>query len=220
MSTQKRTPFAMYAAVAAIAAMIGFGAIYVMGGPGDNGAREKTAGGTAGALPAAAEKPSAGSPAARLNTGEMATFVFKDAPMPLPDFKFNGPDGSSRTLADWKGKVVLLNIWATWCGPCRKEMPYLDKLKAELGGDSFDVLAISIDRGEAKKPKDFLGEIKVQNLEFYHDPSAQLGFTLKAIGMPATLLIDAQGREIGRLVGPAEWHGADAKRLIGAYLKK
>jgi thiol-disulfide isomerase/thioredoxin len=203
----------MYAAVAVVSAIIGIGAIYVMVGAGDNGGSEKTATDVR-AAEAKTEAPRTGT---RLNTGAMATFVFRDTPTALPDLAFNGPDGKPRSLADWKGKVVLLNVWATWCAPCRKEMPYLDNLKRELGGDDFDVLAISIDRGSADKPLAFLNEIKVNALELYHDPSAQLGFTLKIIGMPATLLIDREGKEIGRLVGPAVWDSAEAKRLIKAH---
>ena len=153
----------------------------------------------------------------KLNRGDMTTFVFKKQPVALPkEARFNGPDGAPLTLDNFKGKVVLLNLWATWCAPCRKEMPHLNQLQQELGSDSFEVVAVSIDRGSPDKSKKFLDEVGATALRLYHDPGAQLGFTLKAIGMPATLLINGDGREIGRLVGPAEWHGEDAKRLIRA----
>ncbi|MCL4164456.1 UNVERIFIED_CONTAM: hypothetical protein GTU68_002179, partial [Idotea baltica] len=106
-------------------------------------------------------------------------------------------------LSDLQGKVVLLNLWATWCAPCRKEMPHLNQLQEELGSDQFEVVAVSVDRGSAEKSKKFLAEVGANALRFYHDPTAQAGFSLMAIGMPTTLLFDREGREIGRLVGPA-----------------
>ena len=140
--------------------------------------------------------------------------------MALPGIAFNDANGKPRTLDDWAGKVVLLNIWATWCSPCRKEMPHLDALQRALGGEKFEVVAVSIDRGTPEKSRKFLAEVKATALKLYHDPNAQLGFTLKAIGMPATLLIDKQGREVGRLVGPAEWNAEEAKRLVRAEIEK
>jgi len=146
----------------------------------------------------------------------MAMFVFSE-PKPLPEFKFKDGQGTVRTLQDWRGKVVLINLWATWCTPCRKEMPDLDRLQKDLGGKTFEVVAISVDRGSQDGPRKFLKEIGA-DLKLFHDSSARLGNTLKVIGLPATLLIDAQGREIGRLVGPAKWDGQDAKRLIRAAI--
>jgi thiol-disulfide isomerase/thioredoxin len=156
---------------------------------------------------------------APLNRGAMTTFVFKKTPMDLPDdVTFNDKAGQAVGLDQFAGKVVLLNLWATWCAPCRKEMPDLDRLQADLGGDRFEVVAVSLDRGSADKARAFLNEIGVKRLRFFHDPEAKLGFKLMAIGMPTTLLIDAKGREIGRLVGPAEWHSEDAKKLIRSVL--
>lgn len=152
-----------------------------------------------------------------LNRGAMTTFVFKKQPMKISNPPaFNGPDGQPMTLADFKGKVVLLNLWATWCAPCRKEMPHLNQLQEELGSDQFEVVAVSVDRGSAAKSKQFLAEVGATSLRFYHDPKAKAGFSLMAIGMPTTLLFDQNGREIGRLVGPAEWHSQEAKELIKA----
>ncbi|MBU2533139.1 MAG: TlpA family protein disulfide reductase [Alphaproteobacteria bacterium] len=149
----------------------------------------------------------------------MTTFVFKKQPTAVvKQPTFNGPDGQSMTLDDLKGKVVLLNLWATWCAPCRKEMPYLDTLQKELGSDQFEVVALSVDRGSPQKAKDFLAEVGASSLKFYHDPTAQAGFALMAIGMPTTLLFDREGREIGRLAGPAEWHSKEAKDLIRAAI--
>jgi len=132
-------------------------------------------------------------------------FDLHDTPKTLPEVRFQDADGKSRTFADFKGKIVLLNIWATWCGPCRREMPTLDRLQGKLGGPGFEVLALSIDRGGPKVVRKFFSEINIRNLALYIDPSAKAGHALKVVGLPVTLLLDHQGREIGRLVGPAEW---------------
>lgn len=131
------------------------------------------------------------------------------APKALPVVRFQDGDGRPRTLADFTGKVVLLNIWATWCGPCRHEMPTLDRLQGRLGGPEFEVLALSIDRGGPDVVRKFFAEIGVQHLGLYIDPSAKAGHALKAIGLPVTLLLDREGQEIGRLIGPAEWDTAE-----------
>jgi thiol-disulfide isomerase/thioredoxin len=149
----------------------------------------------------------------------MAAFVFRKAPEPLPAFSFQDATGRERTLADWRGKVVLLNLWATWCAPCRKEMPALDRLQAELGSDRFEVVAVSVDRKGLEGARKFLEETKAGHLALYADPTARLAATLRAVGLPATLLIDAEGREVGRLLGPAEWDSEDARRLIRAVVR-
>ena len=224
MSSEQKSSWTTYIVVAAVSAVIGFAAIYVIVSGNDNGTAQQTTSLTEAvksAQPAAkaANSAAGAEKSGKLNVGKMVTFVFKKEPQPVPEAKFNDAGGKAITLADFKGKVVLLNLWATWCAPCRKEMPHLDQLQAELGSDGFEVVAISIDRGSPEKSRKFLDEINAKALKLYHDPSAQLSFTLKTIGMPSTLLIDAEGRELGRLVGPAEWHSADAKRLIQAQLQ-
>ena len=149
----------------------------------------------------------------------MAAFVFKKTPEALPDFVFLDATGKERTLKDWRGKVVLLNLWATWCIPCRKEMPGLERLQKDMGSDKFEVVAVSADRKGIEGAKTFLDGIKVSGLGLYADPSVRVTSTLKAIGLPATLLLDREGREIGRLTGPAEWDSADAKALVKAALR-
>jgi thiol-disulfide isomerase/thioredoxin len=114
---------------------------------------------------------------------------------------------------------VLLNLWATWCLPCRKEMPALDRLQSTLGSEQFQVVAISVDRTGLPGAKKFLEETKTPNLALYADPTARLTSSLRAAGLPATLLIDKEGREIGRLLGPAEWDGEAAKRLIQSVIR-
>jgi thiol-disulfide isomerase/thioredoxin len=148
----------------------------------------------------------------------MAAFVFRKQPEALPEVKFQDAEGKQRTLADWRGKVVLLNLWATWCVPCRREMPALDRLQQELGSDRFEVVAVSVDRKGIEGARKFLDETKAGKLALYVDPTTRLTSELRAVGLPATLLIDRQGREIGRLLGPAEWDSEDAKRLIRAAL--
>jgi thiol-disulfide isomerase/thioredoxin len=149
----------------------------------------------------------------------MAAFIFRKAPEEVPAIRFQDATGRERTLDDWRGKVVLLNLWATWCLPCRKEMPALDRLQRELGSERFEVLAVSVDRTGLQGARKFLDEAKVGNLSLYADGTARMASTLRAAGLPATLLLDAQGREIGRLLGPAEWDSEDAKRIIRAAMK-
>jgi thiol-disulfide isomerase/thioredoxin len=154
-----------------------------------------------------------------LSVGEMTKFVFKPAPEALPKVSFVDSEGKERSLDDWKGKVVLLNLWATWCVPCRKEMPGLDRLQTELKSDKFEVIAVSIDRTGTAGAKKFLDQIKVQNIVVLADPTVRMATTLRAAGLPATILIDAEGREIGRLLGEAEWDSPEAKALIKAVVK-
>ena len=142
--------------------------------------------------------------------------MFRKQPEALPEIKFQDAEGKERTLADWRGKVVLLNLWAAWCLPCRKEMPSLDRLQAAMGSDKFEVVALSVDRKGLEASRKFLDDTKVERLTLYVDPSARATSALRVVGLPATLLLDTQGREIGRLLGPAEWDSEDAKRLIRA----
>jgi thiol-disulfide isomerase/thioredoxin len=152
-------------------------------------------------------------------TGAVAAFIVKAKPDAVPELSFVDAKGEPRTLRDFNGKVVLLNLWATWCAPCRKEMPGLDKLQAELGSSTFEVVAISVDRSGPVGARKFLDSIGTKNLALYADPTARLTSTLKAIGMPTTLLIDSEGREVGRLTGPAEWDSEDAKALIKSAMQ-
>jgi thiol-disulfide isomerase/thioredoxin len=196
---------------AGLAAVAGFASVYVTLGRPDNAPRPAAA-----APPAPAAQPIAPTGPGRNapSQGQMAGFVFRKAPEDLAEVKFVDATGKERTLRDWKGKIVLLNLWATWCLPCRKEMPALDRLQRELGSDSFEVVALSVDRAGLGGARKFLDEAKVEKLALYADPTARMASTLRAAGLPATLLIDREGREIGRLLGPAEWDGEDARRLI------
>ncbi len=154
--------------------------------------------------------------------GEVAGVLVPDLPRKLPELRFQDGEGKDLTLADFAGKTVLLNIWATWCAPCREEMPALNALQSEMGGDAFTVVAVSIDTQGLDKPRNFLEELKIGDLGFYADPSANLFQELKVagrgVGLPTTLIVDGEGCEIGYLPGPADWASEDAKALIGAAL--
>lgn len=158
-------------------------------------------------------------PASDNSKSGLLAFVRKPQPTAMPEFRFTDADGKEMTLADFKGKTVLLNLWATWCGPCREEMPGLDRLQAELGGDNFEVVALSLDRGGIEASQRFLDQIKVKSLATYVDATGKASKPLRVIGMPTTLLIDADGLEVGRLIGPAEWDSTAAKKLIEATLR-
>ena len=136
-------------------------------------------------------------------------FARAAAPKALPELQLEDAQGRKRTLADFRGKVVLLNVWATWCTPCREEMPALDRLQARLGGPAFQVVAISVDQQGPAIAQRFYREIGVKSLDFYIDPSARAAFQLDAKGLPVSILIDRQGREIGRQLGAAAWDSAE-----------
>lgn len=133
------------------------------------------------------------------------------APVPVPTLTFVDASGTTRSLADYRGKFVLLNIWATWCVPCRTEMPTLDRLQGLLGSADFEVLAVSIDRGGTEVVQKFFAETGVKHLTTNVDASGRAAFALGILGLPATLLLDRDGMEIGRLIGPTEW---DAPEMI------
>ena len=154
--------------------------------------------------------------------GEVAAVQVARTPKALPNLSFAGPDGKMRTLADFRGRTVLLNLWATWCVPCRKEMPALDTLQKTLGGADFEVVAINIDTRNLDKPKTWLTENGIATLAYYADPSAKVFQELKsagkAFGMPTTLIIDPRGCELATLAGPAEWASEDAIRMVKTAL--
>ena len=160
---------------------------------------------------------------APLAHGEVAALTMASAPLRLPDLAFEDAEGKPRKLSDWRGKIVLLNLWATWCVPCRKEMPALDELQGKLGGKDFEVVAVNIDTRDPDKPRNFLKEANLTRLGFFADQKAKVFQDLKtigrALGMPTSVLVDAQGCEIGTIAGPAEWASEDAVKLIKAAVK-
>jgi thiol-disulfide isomerase/thioredoxin len=157
---------------------------------------------------------------APLAHGEVAALTMATAPLRLPDLTFEDAEGNQKKLSDWRGHTVLVNLWATWCVPCRKEMPALDRLQSKLGGKDFQVVAINIDTRDPEKPRNFLKEAKLTQLGYFSDDKAKVFQELKAIGralgMPTSVLVDAQGCEIGTIAGPAEWDSDDAVKLITA----
>jgi thiol-disulfide isomerase/thioredoxin len=154
--------------------------------------------------------------------GEVAAVTPAAKPLLVPDLAFQDGTGATRKLSDWRGRTVLLNLWATWCVPCRKEMPALDELQKELGSANFEVVAINIDTRDLQKPRIFLNETGIKALGYFSDEKAkvfqELKMVGKAFGMPTSLLIDAKGCEIGTIAGPAEWASPDAIKLIKAAL--
>lgn len=140
-------------------------------------------------------------------------------PRPLPEVTFETMDGAPASLGDFRGKVVVLNLWATWCAPCREEMPSLDALQAQFDPQEMVVLALSVDRAGPERVQAFLDEIGVTRLSVYRDPKAAATRTLKAPGLPTTLLIDRQGREVGRIMGVAEWDGPEAVAAVRSILE-
>jgi thiol-disulfide isomerase/thioredoxin len=209
-----RTPRArklVLASCVGLLAAVGLAAVYGIGAFGRN--------------PAAAECRQAAEIAKRVAPfahGEVAAVTAASKPAQLPDLKFQLASGETKNLSEWRGRTVLLNLWATWCVPCRKEMPALDALQAKLGGAGFEVVAINIDTRDAEKPKTWLRDAGINRLGYYSDSSAKVFQDLKAagkaFGMPTTLLIDPAGCEIASLAGPAEWASDDAIKLVRAAL--
>ncbi len=140
------------------------------------------------------------------------------SPQRIADVKFEDGTGGQRRLADFRGKVVVLNIWATWCGPCRAEMPTLDRLQSQLGSKDFEVVALSIDRGGQVAVKSFYDEIDIRALAVYVDATTEAQGQLGIVGVPTTLLIDPEGREVARYTGPAEWDRPEVVDTIRRYL--
>jgi thiol-disulfide isomerase/thioredoxin len=154
--------------------------------------------------------------------GEVAAVTVAEEARKIPTLAFRDGAGTPRSLSDWHGRTVLVNLWATWCVPCRKEMPALDALEDKLGGPDFEVVAVNIDTRDPDKPRAWLRDIGIDHLAYYADPNAKVFQDLKAvgkaIGMPTTLLVDPNGCEIASLAGPAEWASADGMRLVSAAL--
>src|SRR3982074_2549456 len=160
---------------------------------------------------------------APLAHGEVAALTMATTPLQLPDLAFEDATGKPKKLSDWRGKTVLVNLWATWCVPCRKEMPALESLQTRLGGPDFEVVAVNIDTRDPEKPKNFLKEANLTRLSYFSDQKAKVFQDLKsigrALGMPTSVLVDGQGCEIATIAGPAEWDSDDAIKVITAAVK-
>jgi thiol-disulfide isomerase/thioredoxin len=207
----RRIPLAIGAVL--IGAVIGFAGVYGFGG------WRRNASGDPACRPAVdlAQK------LAPLAHGEVAGLTMATTPLRLPDLAFEDAEGKPRKLSDWRGRIVLVNLWATWCVPCRKEMPALDGLQAKLGGPNFEVVAVNIDTRDPQKPKNFLKEANLTRLGYFSDQKAKVFQDLKAIGralgMPTSVLVDGKGCEIATIAGPAEWDSDDAVKLITAAVR-
>ncbi len=206
----RRIPLVIGAVVAG--GVIGFAGIYGMGG------LNRTAAGD----PACRAAVATAQKIAPLARGEVAALTMATTPLKLPDLAFEDGDGQPKKLSDWRGKTVLVNLWATWCVPCRKEMPALEGLQEKLSGPNFEVVAINIDTRDPEKPKNFLKDAKLTRLGYFNDRNAKVFQDLKsigrALGMPTSVLVDGSGCEIATIAGPAEWDSDDAIRLIKAAL--
>jgi thiol-disulfide isomerase/thioredoxin len=207
----RRIPFAIGAVL--IGAVIGYVGLHAIGG-----LRQHAAGDQAcDAAVALARK------LAPLAHGEVAALTMAEAPLRLPDLAFEDADGKPKKLSDWRGRTVLVNLWATWCVPCRREMPALESLETKLGGKDFEVVAINIDTRDPDKPKNFLKEANLTRLGFFSDQKAKVFQDLKsvgrALGLPTSVLVDSQGCEIATIAGPAEWASDDAVKLITTAMK-
>ncbi len=171
---------------------------------------------------ACAAKSAAAKAAGDAATGEVAAMTAADPPQSLKTLAFNGPDGKPMTLADRAGKTLIVNLWATWCFPCREEMPALNALQKELGSDRFEVMAINVDTGDDTKPKKFLAETGIDVLAPYRENTLDLFNGLKvrglALGLPVTLLVDGDGCMLAHMNGPAAWSSNDAKRFVQAAI--
>lgn len=157
-----------------------------------------------------------------LARGEVAALAPAKTPIPVTDLVFRDASGQERKLGDWGNKTVLLNLWATWCAPCKKEMPALDELQQKLGSADFEVVAVNIDTRDPEKAKTWLKDTGITSLAYYADPTARIFQVLKekgrAFGMPTTLLVDGNGCEVATLAGPAEWASDDAIKFIKTAL--
>jgi thiol-disulfide isomerase/thioredoxin len=214
-TARRRVPWftALGGGIAILAVLAG---IYGMERPRSNPAHSTDAGSCAQAVAAAQRL-------APLAHGEVAALTVAHTPFRVPDLTFKDAQGQEHKLSDWRGHTVLLNLWATWCVPCRQEMPALDKLQAALGGDKFEVVTINIDTRDPQKPLAFLKDVGVSHLTYYADPSAkvfqELKLAGKAFGMPTTLIVDPSGCEIGEMAGPAEWASDDGIKLMSAAIE-
>ena len=196
---------------AAVAAVIaGAGAVYVTNAPSGNGGTDVAS----AQCPANPARKAAMDAAA---TGEVAAFLVTD-PEDLSPVAFQGPDGKAMTLADFKGKTILVNLWATWCAPCRKEMPALAALQDALGGDSFEVVTIATGRNPPPAMQAFFEEIGVDSLPLHRDPGSVLAREMGVLGLPITVILNPEGEEVARLRGDAEWDSESARAVIGALI--
>lgn len=153
-----------------------------------------------------------------MRADDMRKLNFHAAPKEVSQNKFVTEDGGEATLGDYRGKVILLNFWATWCAPCRHEMPMLSELQSELGGEDFEVLTLATGRNMVPAMKKFFDEIGVTNLPLHRDPKQAVAREMAVFGLPATIVLDREGREIARLQGDADWSSENARAILSAVI--
>ncbi|MBN9885957.1 TlpA family protein disulfide reductase [Salipiger abyssi] len=153
-----------------------------------------------------------------LRDGDMKKLNFHSAPEAAGSSEFITFDGDPLSLSDWQGKWVLVNFWATWCAPCRKEMPMLSTLQEELGGDSFEVVTIATGRNPPPAMQSFFEEIGVDNLPLHRDPGSKLAREMGVLGLPITVILNPDGQEVARLRGDADWGSENAKAVLSALI--
>lgn len=153
-----------------------------------------------------------------LRAGTMKKLVFHSAPKDVSQMEFTDPDGGEHQLADWQGKYVLVNFWATWCAPCRAEMPALDDLQGEFGGADFEVVPIATGRNTIAGINRFFADIQVENLPILLDPKQQLAREMAVLGLPISVILNPEGQEIARLRGDAKWYSDSARAIVGALV--
>lgn len=167
-----------------------------------------------GANPAAADIAAADA----LRDGDMKKLGFTD-PQPLPEVGLVGMDDAPRALSEFRGKWVVLNFWATWCPPCRKEMPGLGALQTELGGDRFEVVTVASGRNAVPAIEEFFAEAGVAHLTALRDPKGELSRAMGVLGLPVTVILNPEGQEVGRLIGDAEWNAPEARAVLSALMQ-
>jgi thiol-disulfide isomerase/thioredoxin len=201
---------------AVLGAVAGLAGVYGIGGLKRNAAP--------GADPECAEAVQTAQKLKPLVHGEVAAVALAEKPMRVPDLSFHDGNGKPVKLSDFRGRNLLVNLWATWCVPCRKEMPALDALMGKMDAQDFTIVAINIDTRDPEKPKKFLADIGAKNLPYYEDQSGNTFQDLKragrALGLPTSILVDKKGCEIGHIAGPAEWASDDAVKLVKAAIGK
>jgi thiol-disulfide isomerase/thioredoxin len=149
-----------------------------------------------------------------MRSGQMGKLVFHSAPRDAIDTPFLTADGSETGFAAWRGKVLVVNFWATWCPPCRKEMPSLDRLRAAVAGPDIDVISINVERRGLKKAAKFFDEVGLQSLAIHSDEEGLLPRAVGVLGYPVTIILDREGREVARMQGDAEWDAPEAKAIL------
>lgn len=151
-----------------------------------------------------------------LREGTLRKLQFHSESRPVPDTVLLDAEDGEHSIADYRGKYVLLNFWATWCAPCRHEMPSLDRLQAELGGAEFEVVTVATGRNPVPAIERFFAEVDVTHLPILRDPTQGFARSMAVLGLPATMILDPEGQEIARLIGDAEWDSDSAKAIIAA----